>query len=179
MFIHRFENIQRPGRRLIRGVRHPPSGMKLFKSMNTFKRSSWLPAWQTDVTKHCPWKSTTEVCEARRWTPILSRPDGYRGLKLHIVRVVSYNILAPSNIRYGKYEHTLKTSVVWEHRKDRLLEEFSYLNADILCLQEVEAQTGIFKIVGDQYDYSFAQKREGKNDGQATFWRKDTFELLE
>ncbi len=62
-----------------------------------------------------------------------------------------------------------------------MYEEFLYLNADIICLQEVEPATELFSMMRYNfgYDSAFAKKNKGKTDGQATFWSRRRFELLE
>jgi mRNA deadenylase 3'-5' endonuclease subunit Ccr4 len=51
------------------------------------------------------------------------------------VRVVTYNILAPSCLRPELYDYAEKKILRSNYRKPKLLQELRFVKADIICLQ--------------------------------------------
>ena len=54
------------------------------------------------------------------------------------VRIASYNILAPAYVHPERYPFTDRGLLEWGARRDRLVARLVALNADVICLQEVE-----------------------------------------
>ncbi len=88
--------------------------------------------------------------------------------------IASYNILADSYVKPEWYRHVDPEVLRWDRRKFALAERIARLNADIVCLQEVEADayTLLERPLGAEgYDGVFAKKGCAKPDGCATFFR--------
>lgn len=51
--------------------------------------------------------------------------------------VLSYNVLADLYARRSKYRYCPPWALVWEYRRQKLLDEIIKYDADIICLQEV------------------------------------------
>jgi CCR4-NOT transcription complex subunit 6 len=107
--------------------------------------------------------------------------------------MLTYNILADS-IR-STMENTLTTQIPYTLRNLFILDEIKKYDADIICLQEVEAQLyrqlfapqldilgyeGYFQVKVFDRDHFEATKEwsESRTDGCATFWKKDKFNLV-
>jgi len=90
------------------------------------------------------------------------------------LRLASYNVLADAYVRPERYPRTPNLVLAWQTRKDALPARMLGLDADVLCLQEVEADAFAFwdARLGEQgYRGVYAQKRAGKPDGCAMFFR--------
>ncbi len=88
------------------------------------------------------------------------------------ISVVSYNILANGYIKPEWYPNVAPDILNWDRRKERLLDHIKRLDADILCLQEVEEDAfPYFQEHLTGYEGWYAKKGRGKKDGCATFYR--------
>lgn len=92
------------------------------------------------------------------------------------MRIMSYNILAPTYARPDRYPFTDRDLLTWEARRDRLTARLRGSGADVICLQEVEAYIfqylqGVLEPYGLEGIY--AQKRQGRPDGCATFYNTE------
>jgi len=104
-------------------------------------------------------------------------------------RVVSYNILAEIYATQQMYPHIDFWALNWTYRKHNLLRELLESSADILCLQEVQAdhyEHHLFRPLQEAgYDGLYKPKtREcmgmlGKVDGCALLWNRKKFRLAE
>ncbi|KAF0688105.1 Aste57867_20266 [Aphanomyces stellatus] len=104
-------------------------------------------------------------------------------------RVLSYNVLAEIYATRQMYPYCPMWALNWSFRKQLLRRELQLYNADILCLQEVQADhyKNYFEPMMAEWGYDglFQQKtREsmglaGKVDGCALFYRKSRFYLKE
>jgi len=116
----------------------------------------------------------------------------------HQFTVMTYNILAQLYTNNTIYPYCPFYALHWNYRKHNLLREITTLNADIICLQEVqgnhfeefflphlseEGYDGIFK---GKTRADFASRGAGadpenvkKMDGCAIFYKKDRFALME
>lgn len=104
-------------------------------------------------------------------------------------RVVTYNILSEIYANSQAYPHCPSWALAWTYRKRNLLREMALFDADILCIQEMQADhyedhfQPYFARLG--FESCFKAKtresmgRKGKIDGCATFFRKDMFALRE
>src|SRR5262245_38431708 len=92
--------------------------------------------------------------------------------------VASYNVLAQAYAHPKRYPGVPAASLERAARTASLLRRIEGLNADLLCLQEVEQEC--FDLLQDGlreagYVGAWAQKRLGKPDGCATLWRSGRF----
>ena len=90
------------------------------------------------------------------------------------MRILSYNILAPSYARPERYPFTEPWLLAWEARRDRLAARLLMADADVLCLQEVEGY--IFRYLRERlepgdFEGIYARKGHNRSDGCATFYR--------
>ncbi|MBC7880178.1 MAG: endonuclease/exonuclease/phosphatase family protein [Anaerolineae bacterium] len=95
--------------------------------------------------------------------------------------ISSYNILATAYIRSEFYPHVNPEHLKWENRRAPLLHKIAALEADILCLQEVEKPFyGLLEThLGKQgYVGVYAQKH-GKPDGCATLFKAEKLNLVD
>jgi mRNA deadenylase 3'-5' endonuclease subunit Ccr4 len=94
--------------------------------------------------------------------------------------VVSYNVLATAYIRRRFYPHTPPDCLAPSWRVPALVRHVAALDADLLCLQEVEAE--VFAAMKESlgplgYEGRYAPKEGGRPDGCASFWRRRRFAL--
>ena len=98
------------------------------------------------------------------------------------IRIMSQNILAPSNIKKSHYKEQSFFELEKENRYKLLKNEIRANNADILCLQELEISdldrfVNFNRNLGMNFIY---QKKccKSKTDGNAIFYNENKFELL-
>ncbi|XP_054758783.2 protein angel homolog 2-like isoform X2 [Lytechinus pictus] len=95
--------------------------------------------------------------------------------------IVSYNVLAQGllDTNYYLYRHCDQDILLWNHRRQRILEEIQKADADIICLQEVEERhfhDFFYPALQARGYASIYKKRTGdKEDGCATFYRMNRF----
>lgn len=98
--------------------------------------------------------------------------------------VMSYNILAQELLeshRYLYHRHE-PSALKWEHRKQILFSEIQEANADILCLQEVQANQlhGFYrKLKRLGYRGIYKQRTGNNTDGVAIYYKTDVFQLAD
>lgn len=95
--------------------------------------------------------------------------------------VASYNVLAGAYVQRAWYRRTpaLVLDPAW--RVPALVQHISKLQADILCLQELEPETfvGLRTFLGERgYGAQYARKSAGRPDGCAILYRREAFELI-
>ncbi len=88
----------------------------------------------------------------------------------------TYNVLASVYIQRARYPRSpaLVLDPAW--RVPALVQQISSIEADILCLQEVEPQTLAAlnaRLVARGYSHRYARKSSGSAEGCATFYRRD------
>lgn len=96
------------------------------------------------------------------------------------MRIASYNILATTYIRPEWYPNIVPEHLDWAARKELLVKHLFDLNADVLCLQEVEGSAfdELFPVLKHRgYQGIFGRKGFGRIDGCATFFRSREFEF--
>ena len=98
------------------------------------------------------------------------------------MRIVSYNILAPSYARRDRYPYSAPELLPWEARRDRLVQRILGFDADIICLQEVEEY--VFRFLQSRmepfgFQGVYAQKAMNRPDGCATFYLGERLQLSE
>ena len=90
-------------------------------------------------------------------------------------RLASYNVLADSYIKLQWYPHVDPEALRWDKRKFALAERVAQLDADIACLQEVEADAYVWlehSLSAKGYAGIYAKKACGRPDGCAVFFRQ-------
>src|SRR5262245_49100581 len=90
--------------------------------------------------------------------------------------IASYNILADSYVRPSWYPNVDPEILRWDRRKFALAERIARLDADVVCLQEVEA--GAYALLEESlatkgYRGVYAKKGADKPDGCAMFFRQE------
>ena len=96
--------------------------------------------------------------------------------------VASYNVLASAYIQPALYRRTPSIVLNPSWRIPALLEHITRLQADIICLQEVEDQ--LFAALRSRmgasgYGAQYCRKNNGQPDGCAVFFRQDVFDLID
>jgi mRNA deadenylase 3'-5' endonuclease subunit Ccr4 len=96
--------------------------------------------------------------------------------------VASYNVLASAYIQPALYRRTPSIVLNPSWRIPALLEHITRLQADIICLQEVEDQ--LFAALRSRmgasgYGAQYCRKSNGQPDGCAVFFRQDVFDLID
>lgn len=104
-------------------------------------------------------------------------------------RIISYNVLAEIYATQSQYPYCPLWALSFEYRRKLLMQELKRYDADILCLQEVQADHFNSKLYHDLhamgYEGLFKAKtrasmgREGRIDGCALFYRTSRFALSE
>ncbi|XP_071729130.1 carbon catabolite repressor protein 4 homolog 4 [Rutidosis leptorrhynchoides] len=95
-------------------------------------------------------------------------------------RLVSYNILAQAYVKSIVFPHSPSPCLKWKARSPIILDVVKSLDADILCLQELDEYDKFYKGKIEQNDYSSIYiKRSGKKlDGCGIFYKHDKLELV-
>ncbi|MFT5686219.1 MAG: mRNA deadenylase 3'-5' endonuclease subunit Ccr4 [Myxococcota bacterium] len=91
--------------------------------------------------------------------------------------VVTYNVLAESYVRPGRYRGVDPVALEPTARRQRVLDRIAGLDADVLCLQEVEPD--VFEALTTRltsHDGRFAKKL-GRPEGSAIFVRRDALSI--
>ncbi|MGH7766898.1 MAG: endonuclease/exonuclease/phosphatase family protein [Candidatus Binatia bacterium] len=92
--------------------------------------------------------------------------------------VASYNVLAGAYIHPAWYRRTPVMVLQPAWRVPALAQHVANLAADVICLQEVEAETlGALRtrLAALGYAVEYARRKGGQPDGCATFYRKEIF----
>uniref|UniRef100_A0A2P2LAG6 Carbon catabolite repressor protein 4 homolog 4 isoform X2 n=1 Tax=Rhizophora mucronata TaxID=61149 RepID=A0A2P2LAG6_RHIMU len=103
-----------------------------------------------------------------------SKPDGIR------FRLVSYNILAQVYIKSSLFPHSPSPCLKWKARSRSILTVLKNLEADFLCLQEVDEFDTFYKLNMESLGYFgvYIQRGGQKCDGCGIFFRQNCAELL-
>uniref|UniRef100_A0A7S2S908 Endonuclease/exonuclease/phosphatase domain-containing protein n=1 Tax=Mucochytrium quahogii TaxID=96639 RepID=A0A7S2S908_9STRA len=106
-----------------------------------------------------------------------------------VLRVMTYNVLAEVYATRQLYPYCPLWALGWGYRKQLVLKELEHHNADIICLQEIQADafdSYIFpELAVKGYDGVFKSKtresmgRKGKIDGCAIIYKKDKLRMIE
>jgi len=120
--------------------------------------------------------------------PLLAAKDAGAGGGVRF-RMLTYNILAEIYATQQMYPYCDFWALNWNYRVVNLIRELKDAAADIMCLQEVQAdhyEKHLKPQLSDAgFDSLFKQKTredmggKGKIDGCATFWRRTKFRLAE
>jgi endonuclease/exonuclease/phosphatase family metal-dependent hydrolase len=93
------------------------------------------------------------------------------------VRICSWNILAAAYANCKVFPDVEPSVIAWPRRRPLIAAALERLNADVLCLQEVDRP---FEELGleQDYDYVRAQRPDMRADGCIIAWRKRDFNIL-
>jgi len=98
------------------------------------------------------------------------------------VKLYTYNVLSDDFIENNNYREYCDSEVLkWESRKFLLVDKFIRLDADILCLQEVNRDTYLFfldELSKQGYRGGFIEDRGKFRNGVATFYRHSVVSCL-
>lgn len=97
-----------------------------------------------------------------------------------IIRLVSYNILAQAYVKSTLFPHSPSHCLKWKARSQSILALLKNLEADFLCLQELDEFETFYKQNMDKHGYSSAyiQRSGRKRDGCGIFYKRERVELL-
>nr|XP_043628127.1 carbon catabolite repressor protein 4 homolog 4 [Erigeron canadensis] len=104
----------------------------------------------------------------------VSKPDGLK------FRLVSYNILAQAYVKSSVFPHSPSPCLKWKARSSIIIDVLKNLDADILCLQELDEYDKFYKEKIEQNGYSSIYiKRTGRKlDGCGIFYKHNKLELI-
>lgn len=97
-----------------------------------------------------------------------------------IIRVVSYNVLAQAYVKSALFPHSPSHSLKWKARSQSLLALLKSLEANFLCLQELDEFETFYKGNMDKQGYSsvYIQRSGRKRDGCGIFYKRERAELI-
>lgn len=183
--VRHFKRTNKPVQTLEKGPLAPGSKQKVGldaevernEPQGHVKRSRSEPAIEPRdslIPRNREWELTPfgKVCQTR----------GHHGLPFSLM---SYNVLAQDLLLDNQYLYRDHPTQVldWEYRKQKLLQEFSAHQPDILCMQEVQEshleEFYIPQLKALGYEGEYLRRTGGKVDGCATFYKKDKFSVEE
>ena len=130
-------------------------------------KRSWLPL-NNRITSAAAAASTTTTSSTRTSSPLLT--------------LVSYNLLAQHLIRRKMFMYCSKDTLRLHHRRQQLTAELLSYQADILALQEVDADLyheHYQAVLGSHgYDGRFGTA-DDKGHGCALFFKRDRFDVAD
>lgn len=96
------------------------------------------------------------------------------------LRVMSYNLLAPSLVKKVDYKGVKEEFITWENRLNQIKREIRWCQPHILCLQESEDKSELHEhLLSIGYEGELYVKPEpSRVDGPATYYDKTRFSLL-
>ncbi|KAL7159708.1 hypothetical protein ABFS83_01G045800 [Erythranthe nasuta] len=95
-------------------------------------------------------------------------------------RLVSYNILAQAYVKSSYFPHSPPPSLKWKARSQAVLTVLKSLEADFLCLQEVDEYDTFYKKNMESLGYASIHVQRGgrKRDGCGIFYKQNNAELV-
>ena len=93
-----------------------------------------------------------------------------------VLKVVDWNVLAQAYTFAHFYKHlsNCASTLAWNKRSKMIFETLRQLEADIVCLQEVDAWGEVQSVLaGMGYDGVFQGRTGHKTDGLAILWKRD------
>ncbi|KAK6158598.1 hypothetical protein DH2020_005912 [Rehmannia glutinosa] len=95
-------------------------------------------------------------------------------------RLVSYNILAQAYVKSAYFPHSPAPSLKWKARSQAILTVLKNLEADFLCLQEVDEYDTFYKKNVESLGYAsiYIQRSGRKRDGCGIFYKQNNAELV-
>ncbi|XP_020589740.1 carbon catabolite repressor protein 4 homolog 4 isoform X2 [Phalaenopsis equestris] len=104
----------------------------------------------------------------------IKNSDGFR------FRFVSYNILAQVYVKSVYFPHSPSSCLKWKARSLAVLTDLKNLNADFLCVQELDEYDNFYKGNMEKHGYSsiYVQRTGQKRDGCGIFYKHKSAELM-
>ncbi|KAH7834383.1 hypothetical protein Vadar_015458 [Vaccinium darrowii] len=125
--------------------------------------------------------STTATLSCPKFVPVehsgitsISKPEGFK------FRLVSYNILAQAYAKSEQFPHSPSPCRKWKTRSQAILNLLKGLEADFLCLQEVDEYDSFYKGNMESHGYAsvYIQRSGKKPDGCGIFYKHENVELV-
>ncbi|PIN13607.1 Glucose-repressible alcohol dehydrogenase transcriptional effector CCR4 [Handroanthus impetiginosus] len=125
--------------------------------------------------------SSTPGPLCRKFVPVeqgevtsISKPAGFK------FRLVSYNILAQAYVKSAYFPHSPAPCLKWKARSQAILTLLKGLEADFLCLQEVDEYDTFYKTNMENLGYAsiYVQRSGRKRDGCGIFYKQNCAELV-
>lgn len=112
--------------------------------------------------------------------PIFSPLDDEKKANGFSFRFVSYNILAQVYVKSSSFPHSPSSCLKWKARSVAVLSDLKNLNADFLCVQELDEYDSFYKGNVEEHGYSsiYLQRTGQKRDGCGIFYRHKCAELI-
>lgn len=92
------------------------------------------------------------------------------------VRICSWNILAVAYANCKAFPDVEPSVLSWDRRKGQVARALELMNADIVCLQEVDRPLQDLGL--QEYEQVRAQRPDGRADGCIIAWKKGSFTLV-
>ncbi|XP_068637233.1 carbon catabolite repressor protein 4 homolog 4 [Aristolochia californica] len=95
-------------------------------------------------------------------------------------RIVSYNILAQVYVKSSSFPHSPSACLKWKARSQAILEVLKSLEADFLCIQELDEYENFYKgqMEGTGYSSIYIQRTGQKRDGCGILYKQGCAELM-
>ncbi|GFP81561.1 carbon catabolite repressor protein 4 homolog 4 [Phtheirospermum japonicum] len=95
-------------------------------------------------------------------------------------RLVSYNILAQAYVKSSYFPHSPAPCLKWKARSQAVLTVLKNLEADFLCLQEVDEYDSFYKKNMESLGYAsiYIQRSGKKRDGCGIFYKQNKYAEL-
>ncbi|KAL2633242.1 hypothetical protein R1flu_004721 [Riccia fluitans] len=97
-----------------------------------------------------------------------------------LLRFVSYNILAQAYVKSINFPHSPRSCLRWKNRSEAVVSRLLSLDADLLCLQELDEYQTFYRDKLDKAGYGsvYVQRGNGKKDGCGIFFKRSRIFLL-
>ncbi|KAI3468486.1 hypothetical protein Pfo_025149 [Paulownia fortunei] len=125
--------------------------------------------------------STTPRPICRKFVPVeqseVTSISKHAGFKF---RLISYNILAQAYVKSASFPHSPAPCLKWKARSQAILTILKSLEADFLCLQEVDEYDTFYKKNMESLGYAsiYIQRSGRKRDGCGIFYKQNNAELV-
>ncbi|XP_072962728.1 carbon catabolite repressor protein 4 homolog 4 isoform X2 [Typha angustifolia] len=95
-------------------------------------------------------------------------------------RLVSYNILAQVYVKSSSFPHSPSSCLKWKSRSQAILADLKNIDADFLCIQELDEYDRFYKKIMESFGYSslYIQRTGEKRDGCGIFYKSRSAEVV-
>ncbi|XP_024526877.1 carbon catabolite repressor protein 4 homolog 4 [Selaginella moellendorffii] len=133
--------------------------------------------------RHCIATAASMVSKPFVWTPNfipVEHDDNSEFPETGSFRVVSYNILAQVYVKSSLFPHSPSLCLKWKTRSEQVLSRLLSLDADLLCLQELDEFESFYKPLLESRGYSsiYVQRSGKKRDGCGIIYKAKWCQLL-
>ncbi|CAM6095623.1 unnamed protein product [Calypogeia fissa] len=152
---------------------------RVFRSL----RTSLAPALFASSCLRGTMTHSTMSITTPAWMPVLAAvgDNSQPGVDPKcVVRIVSYNILAQVYVKSVNFPTSPRASLRWKNRSEAVVSRLLSLDADLLCLQEVDEFDTFYKqaLRRAGYESIYIQRGNQKRDGCCIFFRDSKVSLL-